>query len=145
MNAQIQTLQEQVENLYANLNALRVGGPPHPVHDRSLSQQSIVTSSPTSRYRSHPKQPRFQGPTSSAFSLDVAKNTLHNMGYPTLGDVGDEGANLTDDTPGGSPPLSLATAALNNLRDPLWSITKDEAIRLCRVYEEEMVSFLTKT
>lgn len=62
------------------------------------------------------------------------------MGYPTLTETGDEGTTLTDDTPIGSPPLRPATTTLNNSRDPLWSISKDEAIRLCRVYEEEMVS-----
>jgi hypothetical protein len=146
MNAQIQSLQEQVDNLYANLNSLRVGDPlalnqPQSVdRSMSISQQSMITSSPTSRYRSQPKQARFQGPTSSAFSLDVAKNTLHNMGYPGLSETGDEGTTTQDDTPLGSPPLRPVPTFSNNQRSPLWAISKDEAIRLCRVYEEEMVS-----
>jgi hypothetical protein len=145
MNASIQTLQDQVENLYANLNALRsgealplMGVGPHSI-DRSMStsQHSVNTGSPTQRYRSQPKH-RFQGPTSSAFSLDVAKNTLHNMGYPGLSENDGDGTNTQDGTPLGSPPLRPVPANFDTGKDPLRSISKDEAIRLCRVYEEEM-------
>lgn len=141
MNAHLASLQEQVETLYANLNTLRAG-----VDASSFvqpSERSISVSqpaiSPITRYRPVTRHPSFRGPTSSAFSLDVAKTTLHNMGYQGL--VADEGMTTQDATPIASPPAVSTQpliADVNPNRDPLWSLSKDEAIRLCRVYEEEM-------
>ena len=89
MNATIQSLQEQVDNLYSNLSALRTSqetngllqqqGPPYP-------RLPSLTHSPTSQppYQSsispRGKHPRFQGPTSSAFNFDVANSSLQTMG-----------------------------------------------------------------
>lgn len=145
MNSHLASLQEQVDNLYANLNALRGGDgmvfPPTSERSMSVSQPSVAQPiSPMNRYRPHPKHPSFRGPTSSAFSLDVAKNTLHNMGYQGLGV--DEGVITQDPTPVASPPLiqprPLVNANGNPCNDPIWNINKEEMIRLCRVYEEEM-------
>ena len=142
MNAQINSLQEQVNTLFANLNALRNGDGSYssPV-DRATSTpqpSSVAAISPASRSRPQTKHPSFRGPTSSAFSLDVAKNTLHSMGYQGLS----EGIVTQDLTPVGSPPRpqSSTLAMLNgrSCRDPIWSLTKEEMVRLCRVYEEEM-------
>ncbi len=142
MNAHLASLQEQVDNLYANLNALRAGGDAMsyvPPSERSLSVSQPPSISPVNRFRPAPKHPSFRGPTSSAFSLDVAKNTLHNMGYQGLGD---EGMTTQDATPIPSPPAMQppTTAILSGRpdRDPIWALSKDEMIRLCRVYEEEM-------
>jgi hypothetical protein len=141
MNAHLASLQEQVDNLYANLNALRSGdGMVLPsASERSMSVSQPPNPSPVNRYRPYPKHTSFHGPTSSAFSLDVAKNTLHNMGYHGLGV--DEGMITQDPTPVASPP-GLQPSPLVNLngpdRDPIWTFSKEEMIRLCRVYEEEM-------
>src|SRR5579862_65796 len=87
MNAQIASLQDQVNNLYDNLNALRLRegtsmGEPRPLERSvSMSQYSVNNGSPSVRQQPTPKHPRYQGPTSSAFNLAVAKNTLYNMGY----------------------------------------------------------------
>lgn len=148
MNAQIASLQEQVNNLYDNLNALRIREgtgliEPRPVErSLSMSQYSVNNGSPSIRQQSIPKHPRYQGPTSSAFNLAVAKNTLYNMGYPGLAEAGENGISTQDDTPIGSPPLRSPSANIHPSRDPLWLINKDEAVRLCRVYEEEMVNIL---
>lgn len=144
MNAQLASLQEQVDSLYANLNALRSGDgmafPPASERSMSISQPSVAQPmSPMDRYRPAPKHPSFRGPTSSAFSLDVAKNTLQNMGYQGLGV--DEGMITQDPTPIASPgiqPPPLASTNGNTCRDPIWTFSKEEMIRLCRVYEEEM-------
>ena len=143
MNAQLASLQDQVDNLYANLNALRNGdGMAFPASERSMSmsQPSVQPISPMNRQRPPPKHPTFRGPTSSAFSLDVAKNTLHNMGYQGLGV--DEGMITQDPTPVASPPgiqpPPLINTNGNACRDPIWTFSKEEMIRLCRVYEEEM-------
>ncbi|PBP15798.1 putative fungal specific transcription factor [Diplocarpon rosae] len=141
MNANIASLQEQVENLYANLSALRAGGDCvsfMPPSEGPIPVSQPPPMSPASRYRPAPKHPSFRGPTSSAFSLDVAKKTLHNMGYEELGT--DEGAITSDATPIGSPPpiqARLLIADENPCKDPIWQISKEEMIRLCRVYEEQ--------
>ena len=88
-----------------------------------------------------PKHPFFRGPTSTAFSLDVAKKTLHNMGYQGLVD---ETVGTHDPTPAASPPptsnpsLHLSNLLENPSRDPLWTFSKEEMVRLCRLYEEEV-------
>ena len=92
MSSHISSLQDQVDQLYANLNALRsqvdaqsVGsmGTPYNGHDypRSLSigQTPILPPSP-SRQRTKSLHPRFHGPTSSAFNLGVAKSSLKKSG-----------------------------------------------------------------
>lgn len=143
MNAHLTSLQEQVDNLYANLNALRNGDPTtlpaQSERSMSLSTPSAVQPmSPVGRFRPNPKHPSFRGPTSSAYSLDVAKTTLHNMGYQGLGDD----INTGDPTPVASPPgiqpPPLMNANGNPCKDPIWALTRDEMVRLCRVYEEEM-------
>ncbi|KAH8592459.1 hypothetical protein B0O99DRAFT_517581 [Bisporella sp. PMI_857] len=150
MNAKLSSLQEQVDNLYANLNAMRHE---HTIHseeqlafphgsERSMSIPQLPGSaqpiSPASRRRSQSRYQSFRGPTSSTFSLDVAKNTLHSMGYQGLSD-----GNVTQDpTPAASPPSQpLGLLHANGqppTRDPIWALSKDEVVRLCRVYEEEM-------
>ncbi|RAL59185.1 hypothetical protein DID88_006640 [Monilinia fructigena] len=116
-----------------------------PSSERSLSisqQSGMQVHSPMNRYNKPiPKHPSFRGPTSSAFGLDVAKNTLHNMGYQGMAD---EGIITQDPTPVPSPPptrpRALPSISMNGTRapDPLRSISREEMIRLCRVYEEEM-------
>jgi len=137
MNAHLSSLQEQVDNLYASLNALRNG---ESGSNRSMggnmSQRSVQSVSPTMTYRPVPRHPRFQGPTSSAFSFDVAKNTLQNMGYSGIG--GEDGNGLHDETPLGTPPMKSAVLAAHPFKDPLWAITKEEALRLCVIYEDEI-------
>ena len=144
MNAHLTSLQAQVDNLYANLNALRggqdaIGFVPPSERSMSMSQPAVEPLSPMNRYRPTPKHPSFRGPTSSAFSLDVAKNTLHNMGYQGLND---EGVITSDATPTASPPGTqqppLVNVNGNPCRDPIWTFSKEEMVRLCRVYEEEM-------
>jgi len=138
MNSQINRLQEQVDNLFANLNAMRNGDvanfPPASERAASTPHSNAQTFSPI-RHRAQSKHPSFRGPTSSAFSLDVAKNTLHNMGYQEL-----EETTIHDASPGGSPPNIEEKPSHGGIRgrDVILELSKDEVIRLCRVYEEEM-------
>lgn len=143
MNAHIKSLQEQVDNLYASMKTLSN----HPDNmgfahtpERGMSHGPLPPISPIVRYRPVPKHPSFRGPTSTAFSLAVAKTTLHSMGYQGLGD---EGVGTQDPTPIASPPPIQHSPHLSNLlenpsRDPLWIFSKEEMVRLCRVYEEEI-------
>ncbi|KAI0420948.1 fungal-specific transcription factor domain-containing protein [Xylaria grammica] len=147
MAAQVNHLQEQVETLFSNLNALRaetlrVGGPIYQP-DRTLTGPS-ASSTPTSSTMTVlpvPRQPpvAFRGPTSNRFSLDVAKNTLHKMGYSYPSDNIDANGH-TQETPSTSPKLApqVAPAVENSTADALWELDKDEMIRLCRIYEEEV-------
>lgn len=144
MNAHLVSLQEQVDNLYASLAALSNGGdsmplPAHLERSDSISKPPEAQPiSPGSRPRSYLKHSSFRGPTSSAYNLDVANNTLHNMGYQSLSEM----TSMQDPTPVASPPGLPGPTFLDvhgrPLRDPLWSLNKEEMTRLCRVYEEEM-------
>ena len=67
-----------------------------------------------------------------AYSLDVANNTISNMGYEGIG----EGAT----TPAQQPlqDLSIPAGDNNITPDPLVDFDKDEMVRLCRLHEEEV-------
>ncbi|KAI1826711.1 fungal-specific transcription factor domain-containing protein [Xylaria intraflava] len=148
MAAQVNHLQEQVETLFNNLNALRAEtlrtGPPYQ-HDRALTGPS-TSSTPSSTTMTLPPPPpprqppfAFRGPTSNHFTLDVAKNTLHKMGYSYPSDNG-EANGPAHETPVASPKLAprIIPSVENPTTDPLWELDKDEMIRLCRIYQEEV-------
>ena len=97
--------------------------------------------------------PKFQGPTSSAYSFDVAKHTLQNMGYTPLesglGEGADGGGDAENETPIGSPRLTNeATPGWIKTRnimgdvngDPFEVLSREEALRLCQVYADEIGS-----
>lgn len=143
MNAQIASLQEQVDGLVSAINSIRNGdsfdsmGFTRP-NDRSMSVHSLNSGSPYQQHTTTPRQPRFQGPTSNAFGLEVAKTTLHSLGYTDNNT--EDGTTAGDDLPLPSPPMRsvMPMPTMHPKKDPIWSVPKDEAIRLCRVYEEEM-------
>lgn len=152
MSAHIQSLQEQVNNLYANLDTLRNGqgyiAQPNHAQETFPLHPALAQSDSSGPYRNasspsqtHGSQPRFQGPTSSAFSFDVARSSLQTMGI-TAPEMHEDGVFNDDEmTPRGSPrqlQAPIASMTVHPNKDPLWKIGKDEAIRLCRVYEEEM-------
>ena len=61
------------------------------------------------------------------------------MGITRPEDGVDEGIATRDVTPLESPcPPSSAAMTAHPSKDPLWLLNKDEAVRLCRVYDEEM-------
>lgn len=152
MAAQVNHLQEQVEVLFNNLNSLRAetlrSGSLHQP-ERTLNGPSAA-STPSSTtltmlpqpQQQQPRQPSFgfRGPTSNRFSLDVAKNTLHKMGYSYPSDNVDANGH-THETPSTSPRLAPQTVRPGDDQptvDALWELDKDEMIRLCRIYEEEV-------
>jgi hypothetical protein len=142
MRSHISSLQQQVDSLFANLNSLRqhlsapdasIGSAYSANENRVLvtNQESLPSSSPT---RSRKGLPRFHGPTSSAYGFDVANSTLQTMGItqePPL-----DGSGIPSDRTATASPQSIIPT--HPSKDPLWSISRDEAIRLCRVYEEEI-------
>lgn len=153
MSAHISTLQEQVEQLFANLEMLRartdsqsIGsiGTPYNPHDYSRSMSTVHNpahppSPAHQRSKTHSRHPRFHGPTSSAFNLGVAKTSLQSMGITAPEEGEDEGVVTQDVTPMGSPPpVSIAKSALHAEKDPIWSLNKSDAVRLINVWHEEM-------
>lgn len=153
MNNTIQTLQDQVQRLHSDLTS-----PRNPQHGSSASpypdpstyphQPSMIQAQPQGPYHATPpptlpsriRHRRFQGPTSSAFNIDVAKSSLQTMGLtdPSLTDAQ---AHDYEDLASASPQqrhTSNPLAPSQYGKDPIWSIAKDEAIRLCRVYDEEI-------
>jgi hypothetical protein len=158
MSAHIGDLQQQVDSLVANMNQLKHQvemqavnsnplGPPmgSQPYSRSMSigHSTMIGPSPTHmRSGSSSKHPRFHGPTSNTFNVGVAKSSLKTMGITGPEDVEDEGMMTQDATPMGSPGpaanTALPKAVLHPDKDPIWSITKHEALRLVHLWQEEM-------
>ncbi|KAK3384699.1 hypothetical protein B0T24DRAFT_508118, partial [Lasiosphaeria ovina] len=146
---QVSHLQSQVDTLFSNIDSLRQEALRlAPIHERILPPPSAtVTPSPsTPSLPSLPKPlpafrvpPSFSGPTSIAFTVDVAKSTLHNMGYTSAGDGNDDGNFQPEQTPRTSPTFQLPPQSpAQTSPHPLWEYGRDEVIRLCRLYEEEV-------
>ncbi len=143
MSNHIHSLQDQVNYLYAGLDALRNGQPfpiPNPGQEQYPIYPALAQPDP---YRNnlpppqhHGSQPRFQGPTSSAFSFDVARSSLQTMGI-TAPEISEGGFNDEDPT-ASQPRAPTAPMTTHPSKDPLLKMNKNEAIRLCRIYEEEM-------
>ncbi|KAI2470207.1 hypothetical protein F4781DRAFT_391508 [Annulohypoxylon bovei var. microspora] len=151
MTSKVNQLQEQVDTLFANMNALRSEAlrlapiqdrpPALPSASSTPSSSSIPSITPIHRPAelAQPRQPGFRGPTSTRFNLDVAKNTLHKMGYSNPPD-GSEQDGYSQESSAPSPNMTTQLAASPNgpPRDPLWEFDKDELVRLCRVHDEEI-------
>ena len=119
------------------------------VRSIASSEQSAVGLSTTGTYGILPTQHSlrrvstakkipFQGPTTSAFSLDLAKSTLQQRGIVERAEAGDEGDLTQEPSPLASPSARNKEIDTRQTLDPLWALPKTEALRLCRVYEEEM-------
>ncbi|KAG5297636.1 fungal specific transcription factor domain-containing protein [Histoplasma ohiense] len=151
MKLHIETLQDQVNTLFANINELyhKTDSPgiESSAYGRegsqSLSQPSYDSQTHISS-RARSNHPRFHGPTSTTFNLHVAKSSLQTMGITPAEDGNLELFAGQDATPSGSPPLRsqqlphIPQLLAHPNKDPLWIIKREEAIRLCRVYEREI-------
>ncbi|KAF2842321.1 fungal-specific transcription factor-like protein [Patellaria atrata CBS 101060] len=154
MSEHIAHLQAQVDSLFSNLNQLRTQVESRitpvdpglynqlPSFSRSVSnsQMSGTPNSPTQHRSSQSaKHPKYQGPTSSVFNLGVAKSSLQTMGI-TSGEIDsvDDAIGIDQSPAPSPPPSSNAFRQLHPTKDPIWSIPRDEALRLLRVWQEEM-------
>ncbi len=143
MSNHIHSLQDQVNYIHAGLDALR-NGQPFPIPNPGQEQYAVypALAQPDPYRNSLPptqpqgNQPRFQGPTSSAFSFDVARSSLQTMGITAPETL--EGVFNDEEPATGQPRAPTAPMTTHPNKDPLLKMKKDEAIRLCRVYEEEM-------
>ena len=138
MKAHIASLQDQVNALFTSIThskapgSLHAGSESYPNHDTSPSHGRPIS---FSSLRSKP--PPVHGPISAAYGLDVAKHSLASMGITP--ETGVEG--IPSDQP--SPeraidPELTAPGQQDNNKDPLWSISREEALRLLQVYDEEI-------
>ncbi|KAJ5460846.1 uncharacterized protein N7458_002398 [Penicillium daleae] len=144
MSSQLTTLQEQVNSLFTTLNELRAQKPafesPPFDHLSRDGSQSVFTPMPGSMPKTRSRHPRFHGPTSSAFNFDVAKTSLQSMGINPAEDGIADDLTTAHVTPIGSPPphIGPVVPTIHPTKDPIWSICREEAVRLCKVYEEEI-------
>lgn len=103
-------------------------------------------SRPRTKGHSQSGQAIFRGPTSNDFNFGVAKSSLQTMGITSQedGESGASGGALTgtrEASPNGSPPERDKMQIVRDYhadKDPIWTVSRDEAMRLCRVYEDEM-------
>ncbi len=162
MTDQMKQLQDQVDSLFTSVNALRRQDtsstlaplqlplpPPTPgagtIHGSTTGPGSVATPTSTTSYQ-NPTLPYrtpsfFNGPTSIAFTVDVAKDTLHKMGYSGagVGDSSDEGGAQPEASPHPSPSLASAGPRLGHGPvDPMWEFDEPEMVRLLQVYREEV-------
>jgi hypothetical protein len=112
-------------------------GPPSSTMSMSPSQ----TKSRSFSIQQQQSQTSYRGPTSNEFSFGVADNSLQTMGI-TEGKADANGDNVHALQPSTSPGqvernLQLLQA-VHEEKDPIYSVSKEEALRLCRVYEDEM-------
>ncbi|KAK0250481.1 hypothetical protein LTS09_014328 [Friedmanniomyces endolithicus] len=116
---------------------------------QTLPGAPMAPMSPTAtrhRSQSQSQQPSFRGPTSAEFNFDVARNSLQTMGITGHNGAqpgsGEGGMGTDNPTPTGSPPparhIGQMVQSYHAEKDPIWSITQEEAIRLCQMYEDEM-------
>jgi hypothetical protein len=149
MTAHISSLQQQVDDLFHNLANLRSHvdtaqsnngsiGTPYTQHEYT----PMLPPPSSSRTRSFTKLPRFQGPTANAFNLGVARSSLKTMGITAAEEAEgeDEGVVTNAPTPRASPPFAahpILAAPMHSDKDPIWSISKQEALRLVHVWHEE--------
>ncbi|KAL5334428.1 fungal-specific transcription factor domain-containing protein [Aspergillus crustosus] len=143
MTDQITALQDQVNSLFISINELRTQQPSFETqsfHNFSRDDSQVFTPMQPPSSRPRIRHPRFHGPTSSAFNFDVARSSLQNMGIAPAEEVIQDDLTTAHVTPAGSPPqmLALNQQKMHPEKDPLWLIKREEALRLCRVYEEEI-------
>lgn len=141
MQEHIATLQDQVNDLYGVINELRAQQQQFPQQneqyltqlDRRASMSMSRTLPPlVSPKRQHQKSlPQFHGPTSSIYGFDVAKNSLQTMGITQPLDDG----LISRDRSRAVSPVHLAP---HPSKDPIWLLNEQEALRLIKIYDEEI-------
>jgi hypothetical protein len=112
-----------------------------PSASMSLSPSQTKSRSFSMQQQQQSSQNSYRGPTSNEFSFGVADNSLQTMGI-TEGKPDIKGDNVHALQPSTSPGqvernLQLLQA-VHEEKDPIYSVSKEEALRLCRVYEDEM-------
>ncbi|KAL9053448.1 MAG: hypothetical protein Q9162_004751 [Coniocarpon cinnabarinum] len=150
MSSQVVSLQEQVNMLWQSLNTLRnalgheVMSQPEPFsvttegsRQVAPAQANMIIDPALNRNHNGSQHGKYQGPTSAQYNFDLARSSLQSLGIGT-----------GDDTFDSRPQISQAEAVSSTQQHPTFQlhpsiapfreISKDEALRLCNVYAEEM-------
>ncbi|KAI9727559.1 MAG: hypothetical protein M1828_006501 [Chrysothrix sp. TS-e1954] len=152
MHAHIMSLQDQVDTLWHSLNSLRTSlGHEIPQHEMTYNyggEQARANTAPQApmvidpalhRSKSSPQQSRFQGPTSSAYSFGIARSSLQHMGVTSPEDgLDDDGTIQSQVPPQNHDGVKEPHYHLHPSLHAISALTKDEALRLCQIYEDEM-------
>ncbi|RDW92893.1 putative C6 transcription factor [Aspergillus mulundensis] len=129
----IERLYEQMNAMQAQISALTASV--HALAQNNATGQGLRQEAPPRlhrRFSMAAKELTFQGPTTSGFSFDLAKSSLKERGIEV-----ERNEDMTrEPSPLPTPPSPSPGSC--HVGDPLWSISKTEALRLCRVYDEEM-------
>lgn len=164
---QISKMQTQIDSLTGTVESFNSAAPPSP-KKRKLSRATVTAptksnhnlKSERSQSSSTTEKISFHGLTTSSFNFGIARQTLRSRGITEVGegvssdDVDDYSLNQEGDreenavstrdaSPMPSPSITPHRGDHHHQRssstiDPLWGINREEAIRLCHVYEEEM-------
>jgi hypothetical protein len=144
MTSHIADLQSQVQALFNNMAALKSQVEPQTgsmdMSPPSAFRRSISVSTPTSQPQP-PKPPRFHGPTSAVFNLGVAKSSLtKNFGITGIDDNTDDTRLANGASPAGTPPPlhTIPSQPPVESIDVLWTITKEEALRLVNIQRDHI-------
>ena len=148
MTQQLQTLQEQVETLFSGLSALqqKFGNDVNQARNPSvgpLDPQIAYQGQSSPEVTSKQLRRQFSGPTSSAYDFDLANNSLQSMGINQPNYGSDDVGAGQDHQMGNSvsPPVpNIPQQTVNPVKDPLVRMSHDEALRLCKIYDEEIAS-----
>ncbi|KAI1313999.1 fungal-specific transcription factor domain-containing protein [Xylaria venustula] len=139
LREQIKSLGIQLKGLSQKLDLLTSTSQP-PANSNQASRHDYLSKE---SFRQHePQQPLFVGHTRSAFSLDVAKTSLSQMGI--CPDAIDAPSGLPSlppsprDPPEPDPSRDPVAVPLSSAKDPLLNMQLPEVYRLISVYQEEI-------
>ncbi|CAG8900730.1 unnamed protein product [Penicillium egyptiacum] len=134
---QMRAMQDQITQLSASIRS--IASSEHSPGGVSVTgTYGQVPTQRSLRRLSTARETSFQGPTTSAFSFDLAKSSLQQRGIVERAEGGDEGDMTQEPSPLASPSAPNEEIETRQTLDPLWVLSKAEALRLCHVYEEEM-------
>ncbi|KAJ5346081.1 hypothetical protein N7452_004085 [Penicillium brevicompactum] len=131
---QMRAMQDQITMLSASVRSI-ASSEQSPVGLSTTGNYGLLPAQRPLRRVSTAKESPFQGPTTSAFGFEVAKSSLQQRGIVERIEAGDM---TQEPSPLASPSAPNDTIDTRHTLDPLWALPKTEALRLCRVYEEEM-------
>ncbi|EMD91713.1 hypothetical protein COCC4DRAFT_160926 [Bipolaris maydis ATCC 48331] len=150
MSAHISSLQQQVDDLFHNISALRSqvevhsNGSMGTPFTQDYQQTPMLPPHPSrSQSKSSNKHRRFHGPTSNAFNVSVARSSLKTMGINPGEEEDDEDLLTREETPEESPPAANAMPPKRRFhadKDPIWAISKSDALRLLHVWRDEVAA-----
>ncbi|KAJ5948073.1 hypothetical protein N7466_001088 [Penicillium verhagenii] len=141
---QMRSMQDQITSLSAAVRSVThsdaspLTGSRPSVMGPAPGSYAPVPSQRSLRRVSAVRETAFQGPTTSAFSFDLAKSSLQQRGIVERNEAGDGGDVTQEPSPLASPSAPNRQLEVQQAVDPLWTLSKEEALRLCEVYEEEM-------